>query len=280
MWAESLSNTIGFSFDYPTATERLAEVTEKIKSGSSADYDIPEYLRSKEAFIEYLDSFDWNKNAYFAGNKIAAQTDLIKAVGLDGVCIEYLNGIQNSETGFWGEGVDYAAINGHMKISCFYEYSGNVLPNAEKAVDSILKCILDDTDVETVCWQFNAWFSIRNVLSNLRKFGGEEGAKLADSISAKALKQGPESIRANIRKVAKFKKPDGSCSYLQSRSSVTSQGAFVSIPELNEGDINATTINIMGVINRMHQAMEIEQFMVPLFPDEDYALFLNSIRTG
>ena len=276
MWAHELRNNLHFDLPYKTAEERLAEISEKIAKGEAVDYEFPDHLKNKEAFVQYLDELDWSQKAYYAGNKIAAQVSVITAAGLDKVAIEYLNGIQK-ENGMWGDRTGYDAVNAHMKISCFYEYSGNVIPGAARAVDTILETLCSDTPTETVCWQYNTWFSIHNVLSNLRKFGGEVGNREADEIVKKVIAKAPEGVKANVWKVKRFMKPDGSCSYVPYESSATSQGALVCIPHTNEGDVNATCINILGTINRMYQAAELGDFMVPLFDDDDWDFFLDCL---
>lgn len=277
MWAHEIRSNLHFEFPYPTAEERLSEISKKISDGERVDYEFPDHLKSKEIFISYLESLDWKQKAYYSGNLIAAQVSVIKATGLDKAAIEFLNAIQNKENGMWGVLTGYDAVNAHMKISCFYESSGNVIPNAEKAVDTILETLCSDTPTETVCWQYNTWFSIQNILNNLRKFGGEEGNKEADNIVKKVMAKAEDGVRANIWKVKRFMKPDGSCSYTPLTSSTTSQGAFVSVHATNEGDVNATCINIFGTINRMYLAAELGDFIVPLFDDEDYELFLDAM---
>ena len=277
MWANEIRNNLHFDFPYPTAEERLEKISASIAKGEKIDYEFPDHLKSKEAFVKYLDALDWKQKAYYSGNLIAAQVSVIKAAGLDKVAIDYLNNIQNKSNGMWGELTGYDAVNGHMKISCFYEYSGNVIPNAEAAVDTILDTLCSDVPTNTVCWQYNTWFSIKNILLNLRKFGGEEGNRVADEIVKKVIARAAEGVQANIWKVKRFMKPDGSCSYVPEEPAVTSQGAYVCIPHLNEGDVNATVINIFGTINRMYRAAELEEFAVPMFDDDDWDFFIDCL---
>ena len=277
MWAQELRANLHFDFPYPTAEERLAQISDCISKGEKVDYEFPEHLKSKEAFIKYLDTLDWKQDAYAAGNLIAAQVSVIKAAGLDKVAVNYLDSIQNKENGMWGERTGYPAVNAHMKISCFYEYSENMIPNASKAVDAILETLCSDTPTETVCWQYNTWFSIQNILLNLRKFGGEAGNREADEIVSKVVRMAPQGIKANIWKVKRFMKPDGSCSYTPNATSTTSPGAFVAVNGANEGDVNATCINILGTIDRMYRAAELDDFIVPIFDDEDFDFFLMAL---
>lgn len=278
MWANELRSNLHFDFPYPTAAERLEKLSESISKGEEVSYDFPDHLKSAEALVEYLDKFDWKTKAYYAGNMIAAQVSVIKAAGLDKVVIDYLNNIQNKDNGMWSELCGYDAVNAHMKISCFYESSGNVIPNAGKAVDTILETLCSDTPTNTVCWQYNTWFSIHNVLKNLRKFGGDEGNREADEIVKKVIAKATEGVKANVWKVKRFMKPDGSCSYVPYESSATSQGALVCIPHTDEGDVNATCINITGTISRMYEAAELQGFAVPLFDYSDFDVFINAMN--
>ena len=115
------------------------------------------------------------------------------------------------------------------------------------------------------------------MISNLRKFGGEEGNREADEIVKKVIARAAEGVKANVWKVKRFMKPDGSSSYTPPYPAITSQGALVCIPETYEGDVNATCINVLGTIHRMYQAAELEEFMVPLFDDDDWEFFLECL---
>ena len=83
---------------YPTALERIKEAA---ASGSteSENSTVPEHLRSKEAFLEYLNSLNINGidkpgNSYPIGHKIGQQAAEIAAAGLTDVCIDFLNSTQ------------------------------------------------------------------------------------------------------------------------------------------------------------------------------------------
>ena len=89
---------------YPTAIDNL----KKQKSGEavSDSANIPEHLRSREAFIKYLDELDINKGSYAKGHRLSSQAAQISAAGLAEVCVEYLASKQNKENGTWEEQVD------------------------------------------------------------------------------------------------------------------------------------------------------------------------------
>jgi len=277
MWANALQGYLGFKLPYPTALDRLKEVSEA-KEEDKKESNMPEHLRSKEAFIAYLDKLDFVGNAYVAGSYMASQAIQIVAAGLAPTAIEYLNKFQDPETGIWGKDKGYMAINGALKISAFYTSAGAEIQNADKICEVAMECISSDADAETVCFQYNVWFTIYNMFENLRKFGGEEGEKKVQAILRRLIKLAPEGIRATRQKVSAFKKADGPFSYLKDRTAHYSQDVPVAIPYTNEGDVNASVICTTGTVAWMHHALDLTKFMVPIFTDEDYELFLNTVK--
>ncbi len=273
MWAEELAGAMGWKYPYPTANQRLAGMKQ---NDEATVVNIPEYMRTKEKLIEYLNTFDWENNPYGSGNTISAQVLPIKAAGLSTVVTDYLNAIQNKDTGLWGNNTGYNAINGHMKITSFYSHAGLPIPNAEKAVSTIVKTILSSEPAPHVCCQYNCWFSIQNILESLRKFGGEEGQRKSEEIAVSLLKIAPEAIRATKEKVLTFRKDDYSFSYFPDHTSSQSQGMNVAVNGSNEGDINATTI--CSSLGRMYAAFGLRDFTVPLFSPDAYKLFLENLK--
>lgn len=273
MWAVAMGEKFGFKLPYPTAIERLEEANKNADKKDEIMAVMPDHLKSKEAFLEYLNSLDWDNKAYAAGNFIAAQKLQIDAAGLMPIAVDFLNNIQNPETGTWGNKTGYDAVNAILKIGAVYE--DHPLPNPMKVAMFAMDCITLPTRVESVCWQYNAWFSVRNVIQNLRKFGDN---KSADAIVSEMLKRAPAGIRSSAEKVKTFTCDDGSYSYTPEFSSCTSQAARVSLG-LKEGDINATGINCSGVIRNSLRALELNDFFVPIFDEEGKAKFLDAITS-
>ncbi len=269
MWAEAMEEKFNFKLPYKTATERLRELGSS--KNNNTDTELPEYLRSKEAFKKYLESFDWDNKAYPAGNTIAAQMYQIEAAGLMPTAIDFLNSIQDQETGLWGVKRGYDAVNAILKITAVYNYAP--MPNPEKLAMAALDCTKTDELAECVTYPYNAWYSVRNVLENLRKFSGEEGAALADGIVAEVLKRAPDGIRASAEKCKPFLCPDGAYSYSIECSSCTSQASHVSLG-LKEGDVNATVINCTGIIFNSLRALELIPYKVDLFDHSGLEKFL------
>ena len=273
MWAESMKKKFGFEYDYPTALERLESV------GCTECKDdvppMPEYLLDRESFIKYLDSYDWEGDAYYSGNAIAAQTPQIKAAGLGDTVIDYLNAKQDKQRGLWGKADGYAAVNAYLKISDVYRRLDRVIPNTDKAVGTIIDCIVSDEPTQSVCWQYNTWFSIANIIISLRKSGAEyEITKIRQTLFSRSA----EALEATARKVLTFKKNDGSFSYKPHRTSPTAQGAPVALENTNEGDMNATVICTGGIIENVYKAFGLSKFEVPLFGKPELERFISQIQ--
>jgi len=274
-WANAMQGYLNFRLPYPTALERLEKAAEE-KNADNAG--LPEHLRSRETFIAYLDKLDFVGQAYVAGSYVASQTGQIIAAGLADTAEEYLNRFQNPETGIWGADTGYMAVNGALKISDFYTRAGRVIRWADKIAETAIGCICSAEKAETVCFQYNVWFTIYNMIENLRRHGGEDGNRKADEIQRKLIRLAPAGIRATKQKVSIFQKPDGSFSYLEDRTAHYSQDVPVAVPYTNEGDVNASVICTTGTTAWMHHALELTPLQVPIFTREDYEVFLASIR--
>lgn len=275
-WATIMEKKYGFKLPYPTAYERL----EAISDGTADEKEIanqPPELCSKEAFLEYISSLDWKHNAYTWGNGIAAQSKQIIAAGLVDIAVDYMNSIQNEHNGLWGEQEGYMGNNALMKITCFYDSVKRPIPRATLAVREAMKCLVTDEFARTACYNFNVWYSILNIMTNLRRFGGAEGAAEAQAISDELLRDAPRFIKATKQKILTFRKDDGSFSILTDRTSPIAQGMPVAVEGTNEGDLNALTLCSGGTYSRMYCCFGLNEFIVPVFTKEALDVFLGSI---
>ena len=276
-WACSLAELLEFSLPYPTANERLAATKDKKAEDESAIH-LPDHLKSREAFIKYLEGFDWINDAYFAGNAVGSQRAQIVAAGLVDTCVDYINRFQNPENGLWNPKSDmHYGINGFMKITAFYTSVGAKINMPELAAESAMNILKSDEKGTTVCHLYNTWFSIRNILNSLRKNGDPDDAKQADDILKKVTLIAPEAIRGSIPKAMLFKKQDGSFSYMPHQACPRSQQAPVCIPGTNEGDVNGTCISSTGIIGNIYMALELKG-APKLYSDREYKLFLESAK--
>lgn len=273
-WAKQLEEQYRFTLPYPTALDRLAR-SERTDGEESV---LAEHLRTPEALIAYLDELDWQGDAYYAGNMVAAQALQIVAAGLTDTAVKYLNEKQNPETGLWGERQGYYAINALLKISGAYTTFKSVFPNAMKAARSAIECLTSDEKCLTCCYHYNAWFSLTNIRELLNNYGGEEGKREAEEILEELIRTAPETIRATRKKVLAFAKPDGGFSYLPHCSTGFSQKMPVSIHQTVESDVNASVICSTGITRNVFVALGLEDYIVPMFGISDREKFLKALK--
>jgi len=279
-------------------TERLG-VSACVAAGRvisvSSTASVPKHMRSEEAFRNYLAGLDVENESYEVGNELSTQSEQIIArdkqlkkenagYSLAAIAIEWLDSHQNPETGTWDALRDYHATNGLMKISCFYNDVGARLNYADKAISSALYSMTTDEDPYNVCCMYNNWFTVNNVIENIRMTAtsASEAKEEIASIRKLLYAQAEESLKATAEKLALFRKNDGSFSYKQRNSSPTSQGMPVAVPNTNEGDVNATNICIDGTVNNIYAALGLSSVKVRIFTDADriyYLSILNGLGT-
>lgn len=264
-----MERELDFKLPYPTANDRLADKSNEQKAS------LPEHLRSNEAFISYLKSMDWEKDAYFAGNMMAAQSAQVLAAGLADTAAEFLGEIQNKKTGLWGIYSSYTAINALLKIAAFYSAIKKPLPNAMAAAKEAMKVVSSpiDNDKATCCWQYNVWFALEYLIGNLRKYGEAEEA---DKIIKELLCTAPEAIRSTKEKLLMLKHTDGSFLYMRCESGGRSQGAPVGLAGVVEGTVNSTVICIHRTVEAMMAALDLP--MPHIYDRGDYERFLKAIK--
>ncbi len=245
-------------------------------------------LRTKESLIEYLDGFDMKNDSYFAGNELASQSSEIlardaqlKREGADWraseVIIDFLNRKQVPETGTWHYEKNYMGVNGLLKISSLYNSLGARMNYPLVAAESAIAAITTAEEPLTICYAYNAWYSVTNIQKNLRDYSEDkkEGEKQAAALSEALMEFAPEAIRTTKEKYLKFLKPDGSFSYNQTSSAANAQGLPVAIPGTNEGDVNATEIGTAGVLGHIYGALGLSK--VPFFGESHRLLYLYTI---
>ncbi len=246
-------------------------------------------LQDKASFEAYLASLDIKNLSYHVGNELTSQNYEIlerdrqlKAEGagysLMDILISWLNKNQNPETGHWHHTSNYYGVNGLLKISGIYNAAKVPLPNAKAAAQSAIDAITSDEKMGAVVDLYNTWFSIQNILNNLRKYGTEADENLADVIVTDLRAKASAAILKSKEKIAVFQKPDGSFSYTPSYSSNTSQGMPVALPNSYEGDVNATGISSTGLVSYIMGALELSSYKPALFGKAEFYNYMRIIE--
>ena len=264
---------------YKTATERISE-NARSEEPEKKDTGVPAYLKSKEAFIEYLDKTVAD-NAHFhdVGHILSSQTASIKAAGLADVCMEYLNAYQSPETGYWDEGKqhEYNKISAIIKISGLYSGLGGRLKYMDKVIDSAIDTVMSERDPDNICFVFNSIGGLGAAIRHVAEMSDPTATDNTniDVVLKKVYEKFPEMIDATIEKLKKFRHPDGSFSFLQGKSLVNNQGVTAS-RGYDEGDINGTTVAIYYIIYAMFGFMGTP--IVCPFTEENYKEFVEIIE--
>ena len=254
-------------------------------------------LQDKESFLEYLKGFEIDldnpNTSYYVGSafecqatQIAARDKELAAAGADyrlaDILAEWFEKYQDPETGIFSkpEHLGVRAINGVLKIAGTYARLEKPFPNAVAAFRSARNTIISDEEPNTVCWVLNPWYSLTVIMNNVaetsRKNNDYAAERQIAELRAEMIKNYPEMIRATARKLKKFRKPDGSFSYLQERTSHISHEMPVAISGTNEGDVNSTNICCAGIVG--HIFVMLKQEMIPFFTEADRMRYVAIIE--
>ena len=283
------------SLGAPSGAEAVSNLTGRLSESSVTSVSkvvpvsstLPAYLQSLEAWAIYIDSLNLPNDSYVAGNTLAAQHNEIKAAGQEYIdyLIDYLNATQIPDLGLWEEikpgkdtdcdpndRLNYANVNGLMKIASVYNYCNVPVPNLENALRSCIKVALypnDEGDAH-VCCTYNPWVIMSIVLNGAEK---SEGVERKEELRAIILESAPELIAATVDKLIPHVRQDGCFSYFEKTLSHASQKALVACATTVESDVNATCICSTGIMSNMCSALGIEK--IPLYYDPDCEYFLT-----
>ena len=272
-WSRSILKNLGIEPNYTSITDKKKTLEQKNEP------EIPDHLSSPEKFSEYLSKMNFGEQSYGVGNALVSQAPQIKALGLMDQLIEFLNEKQHPETGYWHDTPGYTAVNGLLKISGCYNIGEVPFPNATVAARSAIEAITSKEEFFIVCDVYNTWFTVDNLAQNLRDYGGEDGKVQAKKMIADLTAVAADGMRASARKLARFKKPGCSFSFLRDYSSELSQSMPVALYQTREGDVNATLIAVSGTLEKCVDALGIPyEDRVPIFGRPHFERFMSIIE--
>ena len=238
-----------------------------------------EQLKSKSAFIEYLDTMDLKTQSYRCGNILNAQKREIMGAGPE-FCktfVDYITERLRPDNGLFEEEVNYSSVSGLFKIGGVVCEMGYPLPYVDKAFMGALKMALKPgTDgVGCVCMIHNCLVVLSFMLKTAQKFESEETYLAMQKVLAE---NATDLIRITNEKMKIFRRDDGAFSYMPTGSSWTSQGALVAVENTLESDVNASTIMMSGIVLPLMGLFGEKNF--PLFGKEDGKLFIDLLENA
>ena len=269
------------------SSESLA-VSKVIPTASAAT---AAHLTNDKTFKAYLDeqaalNAAGKRSFYSIGNEIGSQVAEIKnrdkvlrdegaTYSLGTMLIDWYNEHQDKETGLWDKGVNYDATNALLKIVGTYDEFGCIFPNADLALRSCLEMAVSDDEALTVCYVYNIWFAIEELIDNVNKYSTSASDKeYANSVRKIILDMAPEAIEISMKKQLQFKQADGSFAFTAEGNCVTSQGMRVGVPGKGDGDVNATVICLGGTINRCLVTMGLGGYAPGFWTEADRLRFI------
>ncbi|MGI6081716.1 MAG: hypothetical protein ACOYEP_02455 [Limnochordia bacterium] len=226
---------------------------------------LPEYLTSAEALRRWLESFDWENRPWNAGHNASSARTEITQVGLLDVVYEFIEEIQNPDTGLWGKGRTLEEVSGAMKLSGYYS-SGRAYPRAKKMVESTIYAIKNHRPTAIVHIRNPVDLITTAVIRGSVGYDPEIEAMLRDNM--------PLMIRWAKECLLRFKQPDKAFSYSESGSSRTSQGAVVSLG-LAEADMNGTMAGAHATINYLYQMLGLSRPNMAEYAEEFWDVVVN-----
>ena len=258
--------------------------------------DEPRFLSqfdSPEAFRKYMDGIEADiasvdtpeKRAfkfYFYGNTFQSVTSYLNGnEEIKKIFIEFLEKYQNPETGVWSEVLCFDATNGLLKISNIANNIGYGLKYMDKIVETVMQIIERDVEAYPAhngVFVVNAWSAIKFLYENILKYGEgteEERAAKKAAIKMRILENAPSLIRTARKQLEGLKREDGSFSYGRYGGGGLAQGCPCSVRGAIEGDINGNVLAVNEARRNILKALEIGDYMVPVFSEYERVLFMN-----
>ena len=268
-WSKNIIAEAGERPEYLLPTEKGADG----KKSST----LPDYLQSLDAFKAYLADMDLKNRSYYVGNVIESTMSQISAAGkeFEEYLVEWLNSQNRADNGLWEEQVNYASVNGLMKMSGNYPHLKIPLPHAKQSLSSAISAAKSDEKMTFVCEAYNPWATIGSIFKANEYSDDPDGL---DELRKHLIDNAPSLIARTREKISVFKKVDGSYSYFKTMSCANSQRAPAAVPRSNEGDVNATTICVGSTVLSMRKALKIPK--IPIFVPEDGDLFFELIENA
>ncbi len=269
----------------------VSRLTSSVVTPCATDSSHPDYS-SATAFSNWLEAYNYGIGVENSGNahKLSAIRDEITQHGYDQIVLDHLDRVQKElfdrqeaygeePTGVWTPNIDYDAVWGFLKYSGWYNASGG----KGRAIDEKYVPYIVRTFVKVISLPadgnyrsndlFNMWDGIRRLISNAKKYYGDE---LVAEIRGILHENAAALINNSLEKVDDLSIGNGTFAYTSDKKSLaTIYGTSIS-PGISEGNVNSTDI-----VTSMYRAVfEVFGYTpVPLMSKQDGARFVDTICT-
>ena len=247
------------------------------------------YIAGLEAEIAPLGDAERAWKFYYYGNNFQSTTNYINAdtTGqMKRMLIEFFEKYQNPTTGMWSEGLYYDSANGVHKIASVFNSLGQELKYTDKIIDSTLAILNFDPVTRPASGGvniYNTWSCLPYGSTNIRHDASgtlEEREARCTEIKNLVYAGAAEAIHNSFLHIEGMKQADGSFGYSRSGSSSTAQGCPAAVPGTREGDVNGNALCTYDIVHYITLALELEQFEIPMFTEEDRYQFVKIITAN
>ena len=284
--AKYILRKLGITPKYSTEPKReeKKEQTPHMLTQFDSPEAFREYMRKIEEEIAPMDADQRAARFYYYGNMFQSITAHLNAdEQIKKIFIDFLEKYQNEKTGMWSDVLVYNATNGLHKIADIANKIGYKLRYVDEMVDTVMALISKTAEEYPVAggvYIYNAWSCLSYIYENILRFGdGSEEERLAkkEAIKKRILKNAPALIKVAAEQLKVFEREDGSFSYGH-KSYGTATGCPLRIAGLVEGDIGGNVLSINAVRRSILAALELSDYMVPIFSEYERVLFMNIVE--
>ena len=259
----------------------------KISSSLADQMYIPSYLKSKEAFSEYLATLDISNNTTAVCKQLNSELPLYIAVDEkleeDGaeyrICEllkDYLDRHQKSN-GLWSKASNYSykeisELNGVLKI---YNTIDASVPRFEKIVENILDLLSFKNELQSINDVSDTWTALYLVITNIKSFGYKTSEIVAERCLGSVYGTLAKLVSLTSEQLSLFARGGGSFSTTLTGSASEAYGVSVAIPLTDEGDMSATLLATKNIWYSIFGVIGVG--CVPVFNTSDRMMFQKTL---
>ena len=251
------------------------------------NYDIskaPERFRSVENFKAYLDSLNFDTDAYAAASLISSSFGEVKTysemlgVDLFAMIFEIMDAKQRPDNGMWNPEINVAGTNGLHKATKIYNWAGHKIPYVDEAIDSTMQVIMQDLVARNGIEVYNPWCVLGSLLENKQKIWGASDEEIANTLR-RLWEFAPAAIRKSYEKIKPLKKEGEGIGYGGGmKAQYSAYGSPVAQPGAEECNINVSACGSVSLVSSIYYGLGMQELMVPMYCEEDFENYLSVIE--